>query len=555
MRPQLLLIAFLALALGFAATPPPAVPDPLLDPLPDLATGPHVLRLTDIASTLVFPTDVAAPDDGSGRLFVTQAGGQLRVLVDDVLLAQPFLDFSADFYPSNGSAMSSVAAHPQFATNRKLYVTMTENEDPALADFGPSSGVSLQSVLYEVVAQADWPAPGCNLVDPAATRELLRINELNTIHNLDDLSFGPDGYLYASKGDDLNGGQNLTTIFGTVLRLDVDLAPGNTPSANGTYAIPASNPFVGAGGGVLEEIYAYGFRNPWRIHHDADELWVADVGEGFIEEISRVVPGGNHGWSVKEGPFAHLPGVGVSDDLSELPPGVFIDPVGAYDHGQSDRSLSGGAVYRGAALPELVGDYLCGDWISGRLFRMDTSTGALERLGVDPGGATITGQLGELPREGVIAVATDADGELLLVVTQRNGTPTGRLVRVAPGHWEELGGGLAGTAGEPELIGTGSMLPGAPTRLSLTQAAPQAPAALVLGASQLGAPFKGGLMVPSLDALFAALSTDALGQLTLNAAWPTNVPSGTTTYAQVWITDAAGPVGFAASNAVRWTAP
>jgi GNAT superfamily N-acetyltransferase len=153
----------------------------------------------------------------------------------------------------------------------------------------------------------------------------------------------------------ISGGTDLTTIHGTVLRIDVDFAPGNALSANGEYAIPADNPFTGAGPAALDEIWAHGFRNPCRISMDGNDVWVADVGESVIEEIDRVVAGGHQGWHLKAGSFAYLGAAAVSDDLSDLPPGGHSDPVGDYDHDQLNLSVSGGVVYRGAALPHLYG--------------------------------------------------------------------------------------------------------------------------------------------------------------------------------------------------------
>ncbi len=445
--------------LAFSLAPPAGTP--LSDPLPDIPAGPYEVRLETVASGLMFPTHAVAPPDGSDRLFVCLVNGIVRVVEDGVLLPTPFVDLSADFFSNNGSAMSSLAFHPEFATNRLLYVILTESKSPLLADFGVQSSVAHQSVLYELRALDDAPAPGSNLFDPASRRELLRINEDSSIHNLNALAFGPDGYLYASKGDDETGGQDTTTIHGNVLRLDVDRLPANPLSTNGEYAIPADNPLVGAGGGVVEEIYAYGFRNPWRMSFDKQTgaLWVADVGQAFIEEIDVVLPGGNHGWPHKEGSFATLPGQAVTDDLSGLPPLPFVDPRGEYDHGQSDNSITGGVLYRGWNLAELTGQYLFGDWISGRLFHMHPLTGQIRSLSIDPAGATIHGQLSGSPVEGIISVSTDAAGELIIVVTQRNMTSTGRVLRARPKIWVTPGDQGAGAATRP---GQGSVSPGAP---------------------------------------------------------------------------------------------
>ncbi|MHC5211820.1 MAG: PQQ-dependent sugar dehydrogenase [Planctomycetota bacterium] len=530
-------------------------PAPLADPLPDLPLGAEVVRLEPLVSGLAFPTDAAVPPDGSPRLFVTRLDGKLFIVEDGVLLPTRFADLSATFEPGIGSAMSSLAFHPDFATNRRLYVVMSELQDPALADFGATDGVVLQSVLYELVAMADYPAPGANLADETATRELLRINEQSLIHNLDELTFGPDGYLYASKGDDETGGQDLTTVHGAVLRLDVDLLPGNAPSANGQYAVPADNPFVGAGGGVVEEIWAHGFRNPWRMAFDAatGELWLADVGQADVEEIDRVVAGGNHGWDHKEGGFAYL-APGVSDDLSGLPSIAFVDPVAQYDHGEQDLSISGGVLYRGTALPTLAGHYVCGDWKSGRLLAADPATGAMRVLPVDPNGETVHGQLAGAPVEGVLGVVEDADGELLVIVTRRDLSSTARLLRVAPGTWADLGQALAGAAGEPALSGVGDLSPDSRVTLSVSGSVPSAPATLVFGLAELGAGFKGGVMVPGVEFLLP-LTLDAAGSLQLSAPWPRDVPAQTRLYLQCWMSDAAGPQGYAATNALRATTP
>ncbi len=407
---------------------------PLTDPLPDIDPGPFTVRLDTIVSGLVFPTSAAVPLDGSDRIFVTEVTGLVRVVEDGALLPTPFVDLTADFHGTNGSAMSSLAFHPDFASNRKLYVVHTELEDPLTADFGATTGVAQQSVLYELEAMGDHPDPASNLADLSAKRELLRINEQSTIHNLDALAFGPDGYLYATKGDDRRGGQNPKTIHGTVLRIDVDFRSGNPVGANGQYAIPADNPFVGAGGRALEEIFAYGFRNPWRMTFDraTGALWVTDVGDLDIEEVNRVVAGGNFGWDAKEGSFAHIAGGGVRHERSPLPGGPYVDPVGEYDHTQVDRSVTGGVLYRGWQHPELGGSFVCGDWISGRLFTMDPATGVFLELSVDPAGATINGHLSGSPVEGVVSIDQDAHGEPILVVTQRDLTSTGRLLRMRP---------------------------------------------------------------------------------------------------------------------------
>ncbi len=396
----------------------------MADPIPGpIAASPFTVRLADVASTLVFPVDVADPGDGSGRLFVTERAGRVRIVQNGTLLPVPFLDISATTTLDAGSAMSSIVFHPDFAVpasagERKLYTVSQEPAGSGVADFGAASPVSHQSVIYEWRASASNP----NVVDPFSKREVLRVNSKSTVHNVDELVFGPDRYLYASKGDDdmtAAGVLDGTTVDGSVLRID----PGN-PGPNGKYGIPQTNPFLGADG-RLDVLWAYGFRNPWRMSFDRNTgaLYVADIGEDDIEEIDEVEPGKYYGWNDKEGSFAFLDFHGVTNDASCVPVGFAgVDPIAQMDHTQGDRSIVGGVVYRGSLLRPLIGHYVFSDYVSGRLFAMAPDTGVIRRVAIDAAGAPLG--------PGVITVAEDAAGELLLV-TGLDMTATGRLTRVA----------------------------------------------------------------------------------------------------------------------------
>ncbi len=244
---------------------------------------------------------------------------------------------------------------------------------------------------------AEWRVDPNNpdQADASSRHELFRMDHPQFNHNAGGLEFGPDDYLYISVGDGGNAndigsghsengnGQDLSNPHGSLLRIDVD---GNN-SANGQYGIPADNPYVTGGG--LAEIFAAGLRNPFRFSHDTltGQLIVPDVGQDNIEEINLVESGGNYGWRLKEGTFRFDPATGeVTDDLSGLPPGL-IDPVAQYDHDEG-LSIIGGFRYRGAAIPELQGRYVFGDFSgdffdpTGRLFSADLSTGAIEELGL-----------------------------------------------------------------------------------------------------------------------------------------------------------------------------
>ena len=333
-------------------------------------------------------------------------------------LADPFLDvrslvpdlglFGLDF---DERGLLGLAFHPEYATNGKFY-TFTSELISAPADFGqpPVDPLTHQSVISEWMvdpANANKAlvatGPGRTVAD--SRRELIRIDNPQFNHNGGALNFGPDGNLYIAVGDGggsndndpghgLHGnGQDPTNVLGTILRIDVD----GTNSTNGRYGIPVlapfNNPTTDPTGEIPDEIFAYGFRNPFRFSFDSEtgDLIVGDVGQADIEEVDIVTAGGNFGWRTKEGSFAfdHTTTT-VSDDLSGIPPGL-IDPVLEYDHDEG-ISVIGGFVYRGTAIPELAGKYVFGDFTDGgfttpggRLFYGDLDTGLIQEfiIGLD----------------------------------------------------------------------------------------------------------------------------------------------------------------------------
>jgi glucose/arabinose dehydrogenase len=268
-------------------------------------------------------------------------------------------------------------------------------------------------------------------------------------HNAGGLVFDADGFLLIAVGDgggadDVDGqdfggeplighgtegnGQDPSNPFGTILRID----PQGTSSANGQYGIPTTNPFFGQMG-MIEEIFAYGFRNPFRLSIDAQtgDLWVADVGQNHIEEIDVVTAGGNYGWNHKEGSFFFDPNANANGFVTDVDPGVpadLIDPIAEYDHDEG-IAIIGGFVYRGTAIPALQGRYLFGDFGSfsadaGRVFYLDAD---------DEIQAFDIGTNGRLSL-GVNGFAQDANGEIY-VLANATGTPfgtTGEVLRVDP---------------------------------------------------------------------------------------------------------------------------
>lgn len=309
---------------------------------------PANFQWSQIASGLDLPVALSNAGDGSGRIFILEKKGLVRVISNGQLLATPFLDIH-DRAGSTGSeqGLLGIAFHPNFMQNGFFYVDYTNNNgDTTISRFsaGPSA------------------APSDQVADAASEKILLTIKQPFANHNGGHILFGPDGMLYIGMGDggsggDPNGnGQSLQTMLGKILRIDVN--------DGDPYAIPAGNPF--AAGGGLPEIWAYGLRNPWAFSFDAQtgDLFIADVGQDQWEEIDYLSAGftaipANFGWNINEGthPFTET----VS------PPANMIDPVFEYNH-DLGCSVTGGEVYRGKNLPAFNGIYLYADYCAGTIW-------------------------------------------------------------------------------------------------------------------------------------------------------------------------------------------
>ena len=366
--------------------------------------GDVIVELETVASGLIAPLEVTHAGDGSGRLFIVEQTGQIRIVEGGVLLPAPFLDI-ADLVPAlnpffDERGLLGVAFHPSYASNGRFFVRYSSPRagDPSEPCFGTSRGCH-EEVLAEYGASADP-----NVADPVGTI-LFRIDEPQFNHDAGSVEFGPDGFLYFSLGDGggandgladappshgpIGNGQNIETALGTVLRIDVDSAP-QTPLA---YAIPPDNPFVGELG--LDEIFAYGFRNPYRFSFDDGPggdgaLYLADVGQNLFEEVDIVTSGGNYGWVIREGfscfdPFdPNNPPASCSDTGPQGEP--LIDPIADYSHAEGGLSAIGGFVYRGSSSPSLVGKYLFGDFSAefvtpgGRLYFLEASDPTIREL-------------------------------------------------------------------------------------------------------------------------------------------------------------------------------
>jgi glucose/arabinose dehydrogenase len=309
----------------------------------------------EVTGGLSNPVFVTHAGDGTGRMFVLERSGRIRVIKNGSLLSTPFLDIQSIVKSSSGEqGLLGLAFHPLYESNGRFYVVYT----------APRPGDANGSIL--TLRQFSVSAGNPDLADPASGATLLTIDHPTySNHNGGTLAFGNDGYLYWSTGDGGGGGdpnengQDLTRLLGKILRLDVDSA---TP-----YAVPASNPFYSNPNPNTKLIWAYGLRNPWRMSFDrgTHDLYIGDVGQGLREEINfqpaSSSGGENYGWDVMEGSLCYEPSAGCDQSGKVL-------PVVEYDHSLGNCSVTGGYVYRRSSFASLTGHYLYGDFCSGRIY-------------------------------------------------------------------------------------------------------------------------------------------------------------------------------------------
>ncbi len=361
---------------GLPTIPPPtAIPDtPALTqtsptdtpPVPTTFPDPNAYSWQLLVSGLERPVDLQA--DGSGRLFIIEKVGRIRILQNGQLVQTPFLDITDRVgSSSNEQGLLGLAFHPNYAQNGRFFVNYTnESGNTVIARYQVSNDP--------------------NIADPTSEVKLLGVNQPFPNHNGGVLAFGPDGYLYAGlgdgglAGDPFGNAQKTDVLLGKILRLDVDSAE--------PYVVPADNPFG-------NEIWAYGLRNPWRISFDmaTSDLFIGDVGQGDWEEIDYLPAGSsggtNFGWDFREG----------RHDYEGTAPAGLTEPVAEYSHQEGGCSVTGGYVYRGS-MPEWNGIYLYGDYCTGYVWGLIKSENGWQSQLLFETGARITSfgqdEMGEL---------------------------------------------------------------------------------------------------------------------------------------------------------------
>ena len=351
-------------------------------PGPPGTPGPVTLGLTTVVSGLTNPVDLETPDDNSGRLFVVEQPGRIKIISNGAVMPTPFLDIASKVnFDGAEQGLLGVAFHPNFSAIPKIYVNYDHvtpgGQETIIAEF--------------TVSSADT-----NQIDLASERDLILQPQPQPNHKAGQLVFGLDGFLYFGLGDgggagDLpNNAQNLNTLLGKMMRIDVDHT-----SAGKQYAIPSDNPFVSGGG--LPEIFAFGFRNPWRFSLDrpGQRFFVADVGQNNFEEIDILQKGANFGWHIMEGTHCFNPPTGCNMTGLTLP---------IFDYSHSDGvAVIGGFLYHGSAIPSLQGTYVFGDL-----------TGPIWNLVEGPPGTWTRNTLMTTGRQ-ISSFGQDASGELYVL--------------------------------------------------------------------------------------------------------------------------------------------
>jgi len=358
---------------------------------------------TNILVERVFPdlsfqemTNLVQPDDTSGLIFITEQRGIIYSFsAGSPQQADIFLDITDRVNRGgNEEGLLGLAFGPDYQENGYFYIYYSA-ADPSRS----------------VLSRFNLDEEDTDVADPESEVIIMEVEQPYSNHNAGQLVFGPDSYLYialgdgGSAGDPLGNGQNLGTLLGSILRIDV-----SGLSAPWDYEIPADNPFVGTEG-AREEIWAYGLRNPWRFSFDSETglLWAGDVGQSSWEEIDIIAKGANYGWNIMEGSHCYSPATGCNQSGLTL-------PVVEYDHSQG-CSVTGGYVYRGDQIPSLQGYYIYGDYCSGNIWALAYNGSVVtenillvdSELSITTFGEDLAGNLYILDRQGGIYTLVQAE--------------------------------------------------------------------------------------------------------------------------------------------------
>jgi glucose/arabinose dehydrogenase len=370
-----------ALALSLTLIAGRAHPQELVNAYPDLS--------------FAKPVFLTSAGDGTDRVFVVQQTGVIVVFPNDSLAASTttFLDVSTKLSSSGGEeGLLGLAFHPDYARNGYFYVDYTA-----------------PNPLRTVVARFKVSGGNPDKVDSLSEFAIIEIPQPYSNHNGGMLAFGPDGYLYIGMGDGGSGGdpqnnaQDRTRLLGKILRIDV-----NDTTATEHYVIPPDNPYANDTGGLRREIWAYGFRNPWRFSFDtaSGALWAADVGQNAVEEIDIVRKGRNYGWRIMEGTRCYSPPSGCDTTGLAIPIKEYYHPTG--------EAITGGYVYHGYRRPDLAGAYIYADYITGLIWMLRYA-----------GGLVIADSLVTQTSSLISSFGTDRDQELYIVTYSGSGGRSG----------------------------------------------------------------------------------------------------------------------------------
>lgn len=469
--------------------------------LPAITHGDIAINLLPVATGLAAPDYATFAPGDSSRLYVVEQNGLLRVIQNGALQAAPALDISGRVTPplvtsnfNDERGFLGLAFHPGFnnPTSPGYQTLYTYNSELIPSGGAPTFVAPNNAVQNYMNVVNEWKMSTPGVVDPTSRREIFSFGKSAGNHNGGTILFGADGYMYLGLGDGGNANDvgpshldplgnalNLATPLGKMLRIDpvnpaLTASSTDALSANGQYRIPTTNPFKQAG--QVGEIYALGFRNPYRFALDRPDLGgngqiiVADVGQNNIEEIDRLVLGGNYGWAIKEGSFLFNRtangsfAAGTIGPRSPGSPSNLIDPIQGtqgsleYDHGDG-ISITGGFVYRGSGMPQLYGKYIFGDLAlrpaaggqpraDGRLFYADLVTGVIKEF-LLPQFASAQFPDGQLPSGLTVhGFGEDFDGEIYALVTNSPANGTGGIVYKfttavpEPGTWASMGLGV-----------------------------------------------------------------------------------------------------------------